>query len=171
MVAACIAAEQFLSQTQPKSRWSGKEPCPGLSLAPRGAVRAGIQGPLTHTRAPISVCSAWWDLGTPRALQDHTTRGCEGLPGPASLSPSCPPGGAGTQLPIRKESTPALAGRVFQAGNISNSYFFTQVRTKISLSRPSPAAVTDITPATPAVFPGPSPVTALKSWRLQLLLL
>lgn len=56
IVAVCIAAEQFLSQTQSKSRWSGKEPCPGLSLAPRGAVRAGAAGtPGTHTSSHHSL--------------------------------------------------------------------------------------------------------------------
>lgn len=48
--------------------------------------------------------------------------------------------------------------------------FSTQDRTKISLSHPSLAAVTDITPAMP-VFPDPSAVTALKPRHLQLLLL
>lgn len=129
-----------------------------------------MQGPLARTRAPITRCSVCCHLGTPRAPQGHATHWAEGLPGPAPLSPSYPPGCGGTQLPIRKESVLAPAGRVFQAGDISNSYFFTQVRTKISLSHPSPAAVTDITPAT-LVFPGPSPVTVLKSWCLQLLLL
>lgn len=117
-----------------------------------------------------ALCAGIWALPELfRATQPTgVVRG--GLPGPAPLSPSYPPRCAGTQLPIRQESTPAPAGKVFQAGNISNSYFFTQVRTKISLSHPSPATVTDITPAT-LVFPGPSPVTVLKSWCLQLLLL
>lgn len=124
----------------------------------------GVQGPLAHTSL-AALCAGIWAL--PELLR--ATQPAD-VCWPCSPFPILPPGCAGIHLPIRKESTLALAGRVFHAGNIFNSYFFTQVRTKISLSHPSPAAVTDITPAT-LVFPGPSPVTELKSWHLQLLLL
>lgn len=84
--------------------------------------------------------------------------------------PSYPPGVLGHTCLLGGRAPLLLLAACSRLAPGTAVCFSTQDRTKIILSHPSSAAVMDITPATP-VFPGPSAVTALKPWHLQLLLL
>lgn len=90
--------------------------------------------------------------------------------GPIPHFPIHPPGCSRDAAAFRERSTPAPASGVLPSRLALGTavYFFPWDRTKISLSHPSAAAARDITQAT-LLLPGPSAVTALTPWRLQLL--
>lgn len=74
------------------------------------------------------LCTGIWTL-TPRALQGHTIHWHGVAPlwfclVPFPLSPILPPGCAGTHLPTGRESTPAFAGGMLQAGTRHCRLFF-----------------------------------------------
>lgn len=130
----------------------------------------------SHTEGPHCSLSVPWEaeIHTQSSLGPHNPQG--GLTPlrlwlvPFPISPSTPPGCSGDAAAFRERSTPAPASGVLPSRLAPGTavYFFPRDRTKISLSHPSAAAARDITQAT-LLLPGPSAVTALTPWRLQLL--
>ena len=133
----------------------------------------GCRDPSHTRRHPLlaGLCAGIWTL-TPRALQGHTTHWCGVAPLQFCLAllpfPHPTPDCAGTQLPWGGRA-PCFCWRhaPSRLAHSTAAYFSTRGRTKISLSHPSSAAATAITPARP-LFPRPSAVTAFKPRRLQL---
>lgn len=124
----CSRTASLANTLQEQMEW--QKTIPRFEPGPQGCCQGrGCRDPL-HTHE-LPSC---WDLGTPRAPQPHNLL-VSGFAWPCSPFPILPtPGVLEHSCLSGRRALWLLLAECFTLATSSNNYFFTQVRTKISLS-------------------------------------